>query len=94
MGTTIQSGLFLPIDRPCHSLKIKETKVCIWSFPTWIQGTQNNGGTSAHQSSESSDSSSMHNFGGGGCECKQTLCLSSRSRIHPKLSTRCKSISF
>ena len=42
--------------------------------------------------SESSDSSSTHNFWGGDCECKQTLCLSRRSHIHPKLSTRCRSI--
>ena len=44
--------------------------------------------------SESSDSSSTHNFWGGVCECKQTLCLSRRSHIHPKLSTRCRSIYF
>ena len=44
--------------------------------------------------SESNDSSSTHNFRGGDCECKQTLCLSRRSHIHPKLSTRCRSIYF
>ena len=44
--------------------------------------------------SESSDSSSTHNVWGGDCECKQTLCLSRRSHIHPKLSTRCRSIYF
>ena len=48
---------------------------------TRMRGTQNNGGTSAHQQSESSDSSFTHNFRGGGCECKQTLCLRRRSRI-------------
>ena len=42
--------------------------------------------------SESSDSSSTHNFWGGDYECKQTLCLSRRSHIHPKLSTRSRSI--
>ena len=57
-----------------------------------VRGTQNNGGTSAHQPSESSDSPSTHNFRGGDCECKQTLCLSKRSRIHPKRSSRCRSI--
>ena len=43
-------------------------------------------------SSESSDSSSTHNFWGGDCKCKQRLCLSRRSHIYPKLSTRCRSI--
>ena len=39
-----------------------------------MRGKLVNGGTSAHQPSEStksSDSSSTHNFRGGDCECKQ-----------------------
>ena len=64
--------------------------VCRGRFwATRMRGTFGNCGTSAHQVGESSDSSSMHNFEGGDCECKQTLCLSRRSRIRPKLSTRC-----
>ena len=61
-------------------------------WTTRIRGTKNNGGTSAHQPSESSDSSSTNNFLGGGCECKQTLCLNKRSRNHPKISTWCRPI--
>ena len=61
-------------------------------MPTWRRGTFGNGGTSAHQPSESSDSSSTHNFRGGDCGRKQTLCLSRRSCIHSKISTRSRSI--
>ena len=46
-----------------------------------MRGTFGNGGTSAHQASESIDSSSPHNFRGGDSECKQTLFLSRRSRM-------------
>ena len=59
---------------------------CLWVESTRLLGTQDNGGTSAHQPSGSSDSSSTHNFRGDDRECKQRLCLSRRSRIHPKLS--------
>ena len=45
------------------------------SSPTRMRGTFGNVGTSVHQPSESSDSSSTHNFRGGDCECKQTLWL-------------------
>ena len=37
--------------------------------PTPMRGTFGNGGTSAHQPSESSNSSSTHNFRGGDREC-------------------------
>ena len=47
------------------SIKIVAAEVAL-VIATWIRGTQNNGGTGAHQPSESSDSSFTHNFQGGG----------------------------
>ena len=42
-------------------------------------GTLGNGGTSAHQPSESCDPSSPHDFRGGDCECKQTVSADARA---------------
>ena len=47
---------------------------------TRLPGTFSNGGTNLNRDAIFV-SYTTHNFRGGGCECKQTLCLSRRSAV-------------